>query len=836
MANTNIQDLLPFVERPSRYLGSEINRIRKDFHEVKLKIALAFPELYEIGVSHFGLSILYHILNGRREIAAERVYAPGIDLENHMRKSGLSLESLESRLPLRQFDIIGFSLLYELNYTNVLQMLDLARIPFHAAARDRSYPLVIAGGPCTCNPEPVAAFFDALVIGDGEQVVLQMADVWLGLKDQGPVDKEALLLRWSRIPGVYIPAFFNARFDAGGHPTLLPVFSHHRTVTRAIVEDLDRSPFPRAPIVPFSNPVHDRLRLEISRGCTRGCRFCQAGMIYRPVRERSVATLLELADQGLLHTGYEDLSLLSLSTSDYAGLVRLMEQLLLRCSSRVVAVSLPSFRAGTLSAEIMKMIQKVRKTGFTIAPEAGSQRLRDVINKNISEKDVFDTVRSAFDLGWQVMKLYFMVGLPTETDEDIDAIIRLVKSLRQIKSPHGRRGKINVSLTCFIPKPHTPFQWAAQISPAQALVKVRKIQNGLRLSGIDVKFQDPKVSLIEGLLARGDRRFSRLLLAAYQKGCKFDGWSDHFHFGKWQEAIDETGLDVNRHVLRERDVTEALAWDHIVTRVKHDFFVHELHKSLGGEKTGDCRTEACNDCGVCDFTLIRTRVFDPGQAAEPAPAGEEERRSKVDETFKITYAKTGPARYFGHLELVRIFSRAIRRAGIPVKFSEGFHPKPKISFEDPLPIGIESLCEAFYFSVSDICSPQSIAARLNLHLPAGLEVRDCLRAARKKGEAGPGGAVFEISLKAGFFNENELKSFADSDRVVLSRQNRKGTVQQIELKQLVLKIDLLAGNRLELTLRAGPAETVRPLEIVREIFTLPEEDLKQARVLKLKNV
>jgi len=467
-----LDDVLPLVERPSRYLGNEINSIHKDPRNVRLRMALAFPDLYEIGTSHFGLQILYTLLNRQQQVAAERVFAPARDFENCLRQSRRSLTSLESATPLNQFDIIGFSLLYELNFTNILSMLELSSIPFFTAQRDATHPFLIAGGPCTVNPEPLADFFDAFVVGDGETVIVEMTRAWLDWHSQGDADKEALLRQWSQIEGVYIPSFFDVHYDPAGHQHLTPRFGDHRGVTRRIVASLDEAGFPEDPIVPYGRPVHDRLRLEISRGCTRGCRFCQAGMIYRPVRERRQTTLLGLAEGALAKTGYEDLSLLSLSTGDYGGIVPLMDRLMERYADQHVAVSLPSLRAGTLTPKLMNLIKKVRKTGFTIAPEAGSQRLRDVINKNISTQDIVQTVTDAFQLGWRVVKLYFMVGLPTETDVDLAAIVGLVQQLRAIKTDKGHRGQLNVSVATFIPKAHTPFQWAAQMPLSESKRKI----------------------------------------------------------------------------------------------------------------------------------------------------------------------------------------------------------------------------------------------------------------------------------------------------------------------------------------------------------------------------
>lgn len=833
MSITTIQDILPLVELPSRYLGSEINSIKKDHDKVKLRFALAFPDLYEIGTSHLGLQILYHILNSHNEIAAERVFAPAVDMETYLKTSNVPLVSLESQKPLDKFDIIGFSLLYELNYTNILTMLELANIPFFARQRDNAFPLVIAGGPCTCNPEPVADFFDAMIVGDGEKVIMEISRIWLKWNKSGIRDKESLLKMWSDIDGVYIPLFFKPKFGRTGFQTNDPEYSHYKIVKRAVVDDLDRAFFPDAPIINYGKPVHDRLSLEVSRGCTRGCRFCQAGMIYRPVRERSPETLLALSDSSVSSTGYEDISLLSLSTGDYGSIVPLMERLMTRCEPEHIAVSFPSLRAGTLTPELMKLVKKVRKTGFTIAPEAGSQRLRDVINKNITEKEIADTVKDAFSLGWQVVKLYFMIGLPTETDEDLQAIVELVKTLRSIKGPNGCVGKINVSVATFIPKPHTPFQWASQITLTESKQKIRWLQKRLKMTGIHFKWQDPEVSMLEGLWARGDRRLSRLLLAAYNKGCKFDGWSDQFQYKLWVEALCDEGVDIDFYTTRIRDLSEPLPWDHIDTRVKKKFLINEWQKALNGEHTVDCRSGDCSTCGVCDFENVEPKVFETYIEETEKPLWNDFVKKTFYKKLKISYSKQCHAKYFGHLELVKIFLRAIRRAGIDVQFSEGFHPKPRISFEDPLPIGMESQNECFYIMVAGNVEQPFIIDRLNEQLPEGLHVFDCKIVPVKSASKATNSATYVVTKKDGFFDEKALKYFLDSPDFIFSRVRRKGKIKRIDLKEMVMNIELLDSNRLEMTLKAEPGKTVRPVEVINKVFSLKEEEIKQAKVVKL---
>ena len=835
MTHNTLDDILPFVEKPSRYLGSEINTIQKDLSRAKLRFALAFPDLYEIGTSHFGMQILYHILNSNPDIAAERVFAPAVDMEAQLRNTGRPIFSLESHEPVNHFDIVGFSLLYELNYTNVLTILDLAAIPFLASERDARHPLIIAGGPCTCNPEPVAEFFDAMVVGDGEDIIMQMAEAWLNWKKDPAADKEVLLKKWSQIEGVYIPSFFEPRFDDNGFQTVIPRYSHYKQVKRAIVGDLDRIPFPETPVIAYGRPVHDRLRLEVSRGCTRGCRFCQAGMIYRPVRERSPEQLISLAAKSLAATGYEDISLLSLSTGDYGCIAPLIEQLMVSFESDNIAVSLPSLRAGTLTPELMRLIKKVRKTGFTIAPEAGSQRLRDVINKNINEGEIIQTVQNAFDLGWQVIKLYFMIGLPTETDEDLAALVDLVKKLRNIRGPKGRRGKINVSVATFIPKAHTPFQWAGQLPLTESKSTINRLHHQLRLPGIQFKWQNPEISWLEGLWARGDRRLSHLLIAAYNKGCKFDGWSDQFNYPAWEEAMDEAGVDPEFFAVRRREVNEPLPWDHIDSRVDKPFLSQEWKNALESKLTDDCRLEDCNQCGVCDFEKIDVKTYQTFKKEFSRHSGAGLDKDAPFKKLNVIYSKLDQAKYFGHLELVNIFLRALKRAEIPVKYSQGFHPKPKISFDDPLPVGIESLREQFTLAVEDFVKPDTVLRGLNAHLPDGLFIHDCRLAPLKSRANKAKASTYQVSLVGHDFDKDKLASFINRSEAPLTLKNRKGKLKKIDLKDMVVNIELPDSTHLQMTLKSEPGKTIRPGEVLRHIFDLTEQQVKQARVVKLKD-
>jgi radical SAM family uncharacterized protein/radical SAM-linked protein len=833
MSIKTIQDILPMVENPSRYLGTETNTITKAPGSVDLNVALAFPDLYEIGTSHFGIQILYHLLNLDPKISAERVFAPGNDMESYLKKHHIPLVSLESKKPLKSFDIVGFSLLYELNFTNVLLMLELGGIPFMANSRDEGYPLIIAGGPCTCNPEPMADFFDAMVVGDGEECIIEMTRAWLDWKNGGNPEKDTLLAAWSRIEGVYIPSFFNVRYDHKGLPTAEPKIEGYHKVTRTLVKKLDDAPFPGAPIVAYGKPIHDRLRLEISRGCTRGCRFCQAGMIYRPVRERSVDTILGLCCDSIRNTGYEDISLLSLSTGDYSSIVQLMRALMSRYADDHLAVSLPSLRAGTLTPELMEEIKRVRKTGFTIAPEAGSQRLRNVINKNINRQEILNTVTDAFELGWQVLKLYFMIGLPTETPEDVQSIVEMVKELKKIKGSGGRKGRINVSATTFIPKAHTPFQWEAQIDLETSRAKIDYLKSELNTGGVHFKWQNPEVSIMEGLWARGDRRLGNLLVAAYQRGCSFDGWSDGFKFNRWQEALSETGMDIDFYTTRKRDLDESLPWEHIETRVSKEYLKAERKRALCGEITDDCRDGACQKCGVCDFERIEPRVFPPHENDKHQSKDPKRSANGYPVTLEVVYSKSGEGRYFGHLELVRIFQRAIYRAGISVKFSQGFHPKPRISFQDPLPIGIESLGERFYMNVPGQVRVASVKDAVNRHLPPGLRVEACTIAPEKKRRKSADRAFYMIEIKDGFFSQKELDSFLEKEKLVVEKRTPKGKIRQTDLRESVLSMEITSPRNLTMALRQSEGKTVRPGEVLLNLFKMSHEEIKTARIIKL---
>ena len=595
--------ILPRVGKPARYVGNEWNSVRKDWAAGSVRIVLAYPDVYEVGMSNLGLAILYDIINSQEHALAERVYAPWPDMKREMREAGLPLYSLESYRPLRDFDVVGFSLQHELNYTNVLSMLDLADIPVLAAQRGDAEPLVIAGGSCAYNPEPMADFIDLFVLGEGEEVILELMDGVRHWKRLGANRTRVDLLRsLSQVPGVYVPSLYQVTYrddgSVGGvaptEPAVRPV------VTKRIVTRLPNPPTDL--IVPFVRPVHDRATLEIQRGCTQGCRFCQAGMIYRPVRQRSCTESVEAAEQMLDSTGYEEMALVSLSATDHPQIESIVRAVLDRKTTTPLGISLPSLRIDSFSVDLADMIQRTRKTGLTFAPEAGSQRLRNVINKKVTEEDVLKTADTAYGRGWTRLKLYFMIGLPTETDEDVEAIAALVRMVLKIgRKHHPSRAKVNVSAATFVPKPHTPYQWLALEDRDRVLEKQRLLRRLLRDRRIHLSWHDYDSTLLEATLARGDRRVGAAIVRAWREGAEFDAWSEHFSYETWEGAFAAEGLGMQFYASRMRSREEVLAWDHLSSGVRTEYLWGEYLRSLQAEVTRDCR-QGCTRCGI-DTTL-----------------------------------------------------------------------------------------------------------------------------------------------------------------------------------------------------------------------------------------
>ncbi|NOX25741.1 MAG: TIGR03960 family B12-binding radical SAM protein [Deltaproteobacteria bacterium] len=818
----NIEEILPFVNRPSRYLGNEYNVIKKDWQAVKLRIALAFPDLYEIGMSHQGLKILYHILNRQDDYLAERVYAPDLDMEKILRDKGIPLFSLESEHPLADFDMLGITLPYELCYTNILTILDLAGIPLLSRDRDR-HPLVIGGGPCAFHPEPVADFFDAILLGDGEEAVLEIARCILAAKEAKSSRMETLE-GLSRITGVYVPAFFAPQYDANGRLREIKSLGHAKKVRRAVLAELDSQPISR-PLVPLTRIVHDRLGLELARGCTRGCRFCQAGMIYRPVREVAPARVMEIARAGIEAGGFDELALLSLSTGDYSCLAPLLVELMNTFVAQKVSVSMPSMRVGTLTPEIMEQVKRVRKSGFTIAPEAGTDRLRRVINKGISEEDLLDTVQNAFALGWKVIKLYFMFGLPLETEEDITAIPELAAKALRIS---GRGGNINVSVGTFVPKPHTPFQWEPQISIAKAWERINTLKKAMP-RGAKLKWNDPQTSFMEGVFSRGDRRLSSLILEAWQRGARLDAWSEHFDLSLWQGAASTLGIDLDDY-LRGRELDEVLPWQHLDDGLEPDFLLRELGRAKEEAYTPDCRVHGCQKCGLCDFKTIKP-VIHRGELPKAGVVKAAPQAANGSYYYWFTYERRGKSRFVGHLEFLQALFRAVKRAGLPVKFSQGFNPSPNIAFSPALPVGMESLAEYF---IAELAGPLTDLPlwqeRLNAQMPEGFRILAvCLGA---KSQSARIITDYRITLPVQV-SEERLADFwtAGNYPISLMRKRKRRTLDarpQVRGLQLLDPYTLILSMATE-TSKAG----VKPLEFIKALFDLTADHILRAGIIKL---
>lgn len=597
-----LDQLLKRVEKPGRYIGGEINSARKDPNSVDANFAFAFPDIYEIGMSYLGLQILYHELNQCENIFCQRVFAPAVDMEKLMREEGVPLMTLEAKMPLREMDIVGFTLQYEMSFTTVLNMLDLAKIPVFAAERNENDPLIIAGGPCAFNPEPLTDFIDVFLIGDGEKLLPAFVEKYIDCKKKG-MAKADCLRELSKLQGVYVPSLYDVKYnDDGTIKELCELYEGAPLpVTRAILPSIEETDFPVNPIIPMVEAVHDRAVTETFRGCTRGCRFCQAGMIYRPVRERSKDRILQLAKTQLENTGHDELSLLSLSTSDYSCFEELATELIDYTKKENISLSLPSLRIDKFAFDVLNKIQEYKKSGLTYAPEAGTQRLRDVINKGVTEKDIYESIEQALELGWKHIKLYFMIGLPTETYEDLDGIVEIAKNIKElnykVNGPKGGRFNLTVSVSNFVPKAHTPFQWEAQNTAEEFADKHNYLAERLKIKGVTFNYHDNTTSAYEAVFARGDRRCGRLLYEAFRAGCKFDGWTEHFRPEAWETAFERSGIDKDFYTTRKREFDEILPWDIIDSGISKRFLINEAQKAVKEEITPDCRN-GCTGCGM----------------------------------------------------------------------------------------------------------------------------------------------------------------------------------------------------------------------------------------------
>ncbi len=867
------REVLPLVSRPSRYIGGERNLPAKSLGDAELTFLLAFPDVYEIGMSHLGIRVLYDILNRRPEVAAERAFTPWVDMERLMREGGIPLFSLESHAPVADFDVVGFTLQYELHYSNVLAMLDLAGIPLRAAdraegrpdaagagssasaggaggagspgsaagagspvdaagprGRGRDWPLIVGGGPCAFNPEPVADFFDILVIGDGESAVLDLADLVLDARREG-LPREELLVRAAGVPGFYVPTFYRPAPAAGRliavEPTREDVPSR---IARRVEPVLDAGSHPACPIVPITETTHDRLAIEIMRGCTRGCRFCHAGMVTRPVRTRGVEDVVGLVDRGVACSGYDEVSLVSLSASDYPDLSSLVSTLNDRLFSRKVSVSLPSLRADRFSLDLADGIGRVRRAGLTFAPEAGTQRLRDVINKNEVEELILETVDVAFASGWSRIKLYFMIGLPTETDDDVEGIADLVSKIRQVARTRKGGARVNVSVSPFVPKAHTPFQWERQDSVKDTARKEAFLRGRLRMKGVKLSTRDPEVSFLEGTMARGDRALAPVIEAAWRAGARFDSWTETFDFGIWRRAFDEAGIEPERY-LEAIDEDARLPWDHIEGGASKTFLRAERAKALAGETTPDCREVGCFECGACGGESASRPMPDPvvagvAEDARPETFGRRERKIRHGTNngsvrWRVRYRKGDAVRFISHLDVLRIIVRALTMSGLPIAYTRGFNPHPRLSLGPPLPVGATGDAEFLDIELTRPMAQAEIVQRLSERMPAGIEIASVVPLeSRTSVSAQAAAAEYTIGDVPGFA---DLAAAEIEERIAAVRGLAEASVLRgdrekvIRPSERILELEM-AGERppvLRAVLALGEEGALRPVDLVR---------------------
>jgi radical SAM family uncharacterized protein/radical SAM-linked protein len=882
-------DFIDRVAKPVRYLGGEYQQVVKDHGAVDARIVMAFPDVYEIGMSHLGTKILYSVLNRNPRIACERCFTPWVDMEAELRARDLPLVSLETCTPLSDFDVVGVSLQYELTYTNALTMLDLGGIALRAADRADGAPLVLGGGPTATHPEPLAPFFDAFFIGEGEELLGDLVLAWAEMRRRAAPRLDALAELASNFP-LYVPALYDTQIDRDSGLVVVGNPRDARApqlVQRAMVERLDDYPFPSDAPVPYAEAVFDRAAIEIARGCTEGCRFCQAGMIYRPVRERDPLSVVDSIVANVERGGYDESSLTSLSTADYSCITPLVAKVASELRARKVSLSVSSLRAYGLNEDVLDELASVRATGLTFAPEAGTQRMRDVVNKNVTEAHVEQSAHRVFARGWNRLKLYFMIGLPTERDEDVIGIVDTGQRMLAVGRQHvGRRAEVTVSVSSHVPKPHTPFQWCAMDDLEEIGRKQRLLRDAARQTGIRLKYHDAGISFVEGVFARGDRRVGDALELAWRRGARFDGWDELFNLDRWHQVFAELELPVDAY-LRTIPVTSRLPWDHIDVGLEDGFLLSEYRKALKdrlsppcGKPVGDIihhtnlqdaepdqRKLVCYDCGVaCDLTQMRDerlvalrrlgaqRRPEPrfvaedlaASAAEPEPR-RQKRKWKAPQPrvtfpqvpsfrYRITYTKLGRVAFLGHLDVARVLARLFRRAGVPVAYSQGFHPKPVMEFGPALSLGVPSLGEVFDVAIEHELAADELRSRLCEVAPPGLEITSAaalpvgFRRLSKLIEScdllvlpAPDGIAFDAA-RLGRIGSALLAR----DQVLVQRKDKpidvRTFVQRVDVIDQALAAELcgaldwpVAPALLRVRLEVGPGGSAKPVEVAQAL-------------------
>ena len=839
-----INDILFQVDKPARYIGGEMNLADFDKRNPRVKIALAFPDIYDVGMSYFGFKILYELINSFEQFQAERTFAPWLDMEEMMREKNIPLYCVDTFTKVSDFDLIGFTLQNELCQTNVLNMLDLAGLKIKSTERSDAFPLVIAGGPGAYNPEPMSDFIDCFVIGDGEDVIIEILNAVDEFKAKKSNSKEELLRKLARIQGVYVPSFYNITYkDSMAVDKFEKKYPDLADVIEKRIVDISKSDFRAVnPLVPYLKIVQDRFIVEARRGCARGCRFCHAGMTTRPIRERSVEDILELAHCGIENTGFNEVSLLSLSITDHSSIDDVLNCLTDAYSQRMVSVLLPSLRINTFSIELAKKVKEVRKATLTFAPEAGSERLRAVINKHFSEEEFFNVIREVIKAGWKSIKLYFMVGLPTETYEDLDGILDMLKKIRKIAQElKVFQFNINLSLSPFVPKPHTPFQWAQMLDMEEVEKRYRYVESGINFKNVSLKRHNVKGAYIESIFSRGDRRLGKALALAFEKGLKFDSWDKNFDFEKWMNIFEELGINQWYYTNPDLNIKEdILPWDHISCGVDKQYLVKEFNLAQEAKITSDCTLEDCEGCGVCeqDTTnmLSKNKIPDLNKIKELT----EKIKSKVYDhstcpqmRVRIRYTKDGILKYISHLDLIKSLHLLLNRTNLKMSYTQGFNPQIKTQFTPPLPLGFESISEYVDLYLNEPTSPEIILKELvkvNQKHIKFLSVGNISPINSASLESSIISAQYEISVvpfeeNKGIFNkkiiDNKINEFFSKDEFIInSVRNFKS--KNTDLRQIVQKISVEKINdsaiRFDCTVSMGEKGTYNPLKALNHIL------------------